>query len=230
MTQHPGSEPPRWTGGRPDYAHPPQGPAWPPPPPPPPPRSPHGTALVVGISAVVLLLLGGLAVTAFVAPGFLVDDSDSSSADSDTDTGRGGNGDDPGGLPEVDIPPPNSSDLDTDPGDVPPPISEGDDPGQGPEQGSGGTPEEFATGYLSAVAAGDPAAVDGLMCAADQAWQYEDAVAEKRQLTLANAGPDASAPDGILADLYESDGTPEGRITVVPNGAGGWCVESFYVF
>jgi hypothetical protein len=33
-----------------------------------------------------------------------------------------------------------------------------------------------------------------------------------------------------VADLTTSDGAVAGRIAVLPDDAGGWCVDTFYVF
>ena len=132
----------------------------------------------------------------------------------------------PGGQPDVPIPPPNASAPESEPGSPdepdPPPLPEGAAPA--------GDPAGFAQDYLARVAAGDAAGVDEAMCAADQEWQYEDAVSEGRVLGLSEPRADDTAPGGLLADLTGPEGTVDGRITVVPDDADGWCIDVFYVF
>jgi hypothetical protein len=176
----------------------------------------------------VLLVIGIFCVAAVAAPGFLVDDdSDDSSSESSDDKGSDDAG--PGGQPEVPIPPPNA----TDPGstDVPPPSDESDDPdAPAPPEEPAGDPSGFAEEFLADVGAGDASAVDESMCLDDQEWQYEDAVGDQTSLSLDDPHADASAPDGIIGDLVGPEGTVDGRITVVPDDGGSWCVDTFYVF
>jgi hypothetical protein len=166
-------------------------------------------------SGVLVLLLGVFGVTAFAAPGFLVDDdSDGGSSESEP-WGREEDEGGEAGQPDVPIPPPNASAP-----ELPPPsLTE-----------AAGDPAGFAEEYLARVAARDAAGVDEAMCATGQEWQYEEAVSEGAALGISGPRADASAPDGIVADLTGPDGAVAGRISVVPDDAGGWCVESFYVF
>ena len=198
-------------------------------PPPPPPRRPPGPRAGVWIAVtggVLVLVLAVFAVTAFAAPGFLVDDdSDDSSSSSEPQSreeDKGGSG----GQPEVPIPPPNASAPESDP-DEP---DEPDAPDLPEAAAPAGDPTGFAQEYLARVAAGDAAGVDEAMCADDQEWQYEDAVSEGRVLGLSEPRADDTAPGGLLADLTGPEGTVDGRITVVPDDADGWCIEVFYVF
>jgi hypothetical protein len=211
MSQYPNPPPPQWQG------------QWQPPPPPPGrPPGPRAGVWIAVTGGVLVLLLGVFAVTAFAAPGFLVDDSDDSSSASEPRSREEDEGG-PGGRPEVPISPPNAS----------APESEPDDPEEQDEPESAapaGDPTGFAQEYLARVAAGDAAGVDEAMCADDQEWQYEEAVSQGRALGLSEPRPDSSAPGGILADLTGPEGTVDGRITVVPDDADGWCVETFYVF
>ena len=85
-----------------------------------------------------------------------------------------------------------------------------------PEAAPAGDAAGFAQDYLARVAAGDAAGVDEAMCAADQEWQYEDAVSEGRVLGLSEPRADDTAPGGLLADLTGPEGTVDGRITVLP--------------
>ena len=206
-----------------------QGQWQPPPPPPGPPPGPKAGVWIAVAGGVLVLLLGVFGVTAFAAPGFLVDDDsdDSSSESSDEPRSREVDEGGPGGQPRCAIPPPNASAPE---GEVSPP-SEPDEPDapDAPEAAPAGDAEAFATEYLGLVAAGDAAGVDERMCGSDEEWQYEDAVGEGRQLTLSEPRADATAPGGILADLTGPEGTVDGRITVLPD-AGGWCVDTFYVF
>ncbi|HWM57335.1 MAG TPA: hypothetical protein VNO83_05845 [Pseudonocardia sp.] len=206
---------------------------WQPPPPPGPPSGPKAGVWIAVAGGVLVLLLGVFGVTAFAAPGFLVDDDsdDSSSESSDEPRSSEENEGGPGGQPEVPIPPPNASAPE--PGEIPPPNApeEPEEPAEpeAPEAAPAGDAEGFATEYLGLVAAGDAAGVDERMCGADEEWQYEDAVAEGRQLTLSEPRSDATAPGGFLADLIGPEGTIDGRIIVLPD-AGGWCVDTLYVF
>ena len=173
---------------------------------------------------VLVLVLGVFGVTAFAAPGFLVDDDDSDDSSSSSEPrsreeDKGG----PGGQPDVPIPPPNASAPESEPVDPDEPdLPEGAAPA--------GDPAGFAQDYLARVAAGDAAGVDEAMCADDQEWQYEDAVSEGRVLGLSEPRADDTAPGGLLADLTGPEGTVDGRITVVPDDADGWCIDVFYVF
>lgn len=205
------------------YPPPPQPPQWGPPPPPPQ-QPPPRTGWWIGVAcAVALLVIGVFAVTAFAAPGFLVDDdSDESSSESSDDKGSDAG---PGGQPEIPIPPPNASDggsTDEPPPDEPAPSE--------PPPAPTGDPSGFAEEFLTRVAAGDEAGVDEAMCLEDQEWQYEDAVADGRSLTLDDPHGDASAPDGIIGDLVGPEGDVDGRITVLPDDGGSWCIDTFYVF
>ena len=160
-------------------------------------------------------------------PGFLVDDeSDDSSSESQPRSREEDEGGE-GGRPDVPIPPPNASAPELPPPSLPgePEEPEAPDPPE-TEGGAAG----FAEEYLARVAAGDSAGVDEAMCAAGQEWQYEEAVAEGAALGISGPRADAGAPGGIVADLTGSDGAVAGRISVLPQDAGGWCVDSFYVF
>ena len=121
-------------------------------------------------------------------------------------------------APEGEVPPPSVPDGSADAPDLP-------DAPEAPE----GDPVGFAQEYLARVAAGDSAGVDEAMCAADQEWQYEDAVSEGLALGVSNPQQDSSSPDKIVADLNSPEGELAGRISMLPD-AGGWCVETFYVF
>jgi hypothetical protein len=195
-----------------------------PPQPPPqlgPPPGPRAGVWIAVVGGVLVLLLGVFAVTAFAAPGFLVDDdSDDSSSESEPRSREEDDGGE-GGQPEVPIPPPNAS---------APEVPEAPEAPEVPEVPEAeGDPAGFAQEYLARVAAGDSAGVDEAMCAADQEWQYEEAVSAGTALGISGPRADASAPDGIVADLTSSDGAIAGRISVIPD-AGGWCVDTFYVF
>lgn len=237
----PGNGPGFGPGNGPGNNQPPQAPGWGGPPPPYGPR--NRRPLIIGLILGVLLV-GGFAVTAFAAPGFLVDDSeDSKSSDDPTSpgetTGLFGPTDislpppshpdvsAPTDLPDVSIPPPNATDLTTGLPEIT--LPSGDLPtGSGPS--ADGAAEDFAIEFLSLVEASDSSGVDHLMCESGQEWQYEEAVSAGTSLTLENAAPDASAPGGILGELYFADHTLGGRITVVPSDDGGWCIDSFYTF
>ena len=220
------------------YPPPPQPPQPPPPPhqpwggPPPPPPPPHTGIWVAVAAGVLVLLVGVFAVTAFAAPGFLVDDdSDDSSASASDDTGdsqehdEGEAGEDPPpGAPEIEIPPPNAAPSDPSESELPTLPSVPEVP-EAPEL----DPDGFAENFLAMVADGDAAGVDEAMCAEDQEAQYEDAVGEGLALTTSNPQPDAST-GGILSELVGPEGTLDGRLLVVPDDTSGWCVETFYVF
>lgn len=196
----------------------------PPPPPPGPPPGPRPGVWIAVAGGVLVLLLGVFGVTAFAAPGFLLDDdSDDSSSESEPRSRAEDEGGE-GGRPEVPIPPPNA----TAPELRPPSLPDAPDVPEAPE--SQGDPAGLAEEYLARVAAGDSAGVDEAMCAADQEWQYEEAVSAGTALGISGPRADASAPGGIVADLTSPEGAVAGRISVVPDDAGGWCVETFYVF
>ena len=227
MSQYPSPRPPQpqWQGQSKGQ--------WqqPPPPPPGPPPGPRAGVWVAVAGGMLVLLLGVLGVTAFAAPGFLVDDdSDDGSSESEPRSRAEEEGGE-GGRPDVPIPPPNANAP-----ELPPPSLPGEAPEEPEEPNApdlpeaAGDPAGFAEEYLARVAARDAAGVDEAMCATGQEWQYEEAVSEGAALGISGPRADASAPDGILADLTGSDGAVAGRISVVPDDDGGWCVDSFYVF
>jgi hypothetical protein len=209
------------------YPNPPQPqPQWqgqwqPPPPPPGPPPGPRAGVWIAVTGCVLVLVLGVFGVTAFAAPGFLVDDdSDDSSRESSSESDEGEEDDGPPGQ-AIEVPPPNASTPESAPDE--PDLPEGAAPA--------GDPAGFAQEYLARVAAGDAAGVDEAMCADDQEWQYEDAVSEGRVLGLSEPRADDTAPGGLLADLTGPEGSVDGRITVLPDDdGGGWCIDVFYVF
>jgi len=216
----------------PTMPQPPQQP-WGPPPPPPllPPQKPGAGVWIAVAAGVLLVLVGVFAVTAFAAPGFLVDDDSDGDGSSEAEPASKEEGEQ-GELPDIEIPPPNASPPES--GDVPPPsVPDGSDEPEVPDEQDAvptGDAAGFAEEYLARVAAGDEAGVDESMCSDDQEWQYDTAVSEGRALSLTDPRADASAPGGILADLTGPEGTADGRITVIPDDTGGWCVETFYVF
>ncbi len=217
MSQYPNppQPQPQWQPG--------QGQWQPPPPPPGRPPGPRAGVWIAVTGGVLVLVLGVFGVTAFAAPGFLVDDdSDDSSRESSSESDDREEDDGPPGQ-AIEVPPPNASAPESAP-------DEPDEPDLPEGAAPAGDPAGFAQEYLARVAAGDAAGVDEAMCADDQEWQYEDAVSEGRVLGLSEPRPDSSAPGGILADLTGPEGTVDGRITVVPDDADGWCIDVFYVF
>ena len=179
--------------------------------PPPPHRDRHpgrGPGVDRGHRRRPVLVLGVFGVTAFAAPGFLVDDDDSDDSSSSSEPrsreeDKGG----PGGQPDVPIPPPNASAPESEPVDRTsrtfPKVRR-----------RPGTPP----GSLRTTSRGSPPGC-GRSGRGDVRRRPGVAV-RGRGLPGPRAGAqrttgDDTAPGGLLADLSGPQGTVDGRIT--------WC-------